>query len=285
VEKDDIYGDGVNIAARLEGLAESGGICISRTVREQIRDKLCYPFEDLGAHSVKNIARPVRAYAMSAAAVASLPPTVSPVQSDANTRKVNDSATPAASRLSMVVLPFANLSNDPEQENLADGITDDLTTDLSRISGSFVIARSTAFTYKGKAVDVKQLGRDLGVRYVIEGSVRCAGSQMMRVNVQLIDAESGAHLWADRFDTDRANLDGAPGEMASQLARIFERLRTVRTERRIAQERVNDPEAQESGLRGRTYLIHYLPTSPLLSYRMDNIIFTELSLPRRMQTV
>jgi adenylate cyclase len=157
---------------------------------------------------------------MSAAAVASLPPIVSHVQSPDNTRKVSDPVTPAAPRLSIVVLPFANLSNDLEQEYFADGITDDLTTDLSRISGSFV-ARSTAFTYKGKPVDVKQLGRDLGVRYVIEGSVRRAGNQI-RVNVQLIDAESGMHLWADRFETDCANLDEAQGEIADRLARTFD---------------------------------------------------------------
>ena len=229
VEEEDIYGDGVNIAARLEGLAESGGICISRTVREQIRDKLCYPFEDLGEQSVKNIARPVRAYAMSAAAIASLPPTVSPDPSVANTITVSEPVTPLAPRLSIVVLPFANFSNDPEQEYFADGLTDDLTTDLSQISGSFVIARSTAFTYKGRPIDVKQLGRDLGIRYVIEGSVRRAGSQM-RVNVQLIDAGSGAHLWADRFDTDCADLDEVPGKIANQLARTFGLLLTVGAE-------------------------------------------------------
>ncbi len=168
VEPEDIFGDGVNIAARLEALAEPGGICISRVVRDQIRDKLSYPFEDSGEQSVKNIARPVRTYSMSAAAVASLPQIPS----------IAETGTPitlsTAPRLSIVVLPFVNLSNDPEQEYFADGIADDLTTDLSRISGSFVIARTTAFTYKGKPVDVRQVGRELGVRYVLEGSVRRA---------------------------------------------------------------------------------------------------------------
>jgi len=168
VEPEDIFGDGVNIAARLEALAEPGGICISRVVRDQIRDKLSYPFEDSGEQSVKNIARPVRTYSMSAAAVASLPQIPS----------IAETGTPitlsTAPRLSIVVLPFVNLSNDPEQEYFADGIADDLTTDLSRISGSFVIARTTAFNYKGKPVDVRQVGRDLGVRYVLEGSVRRA---------------------------------------------------------------------------------------------------------------
>jgi TolB-like protein len=189
-EEHDIFGDGVNVAARLEGLAEPGGICVSRMVRDNVRDKLHLAFEDLGEQSVKNIARPMRAYAMSAAAVASL----AAVQPVAPTREVVEPLTSAASRLSIVVLPFTNLSNDPEQEYFADGITDDLTSDLSRISGSFVIARNTAFTYKGKPVNVKQVGRELGVRYVLEGSVRRTGDQV-RVNSQLIDAESGAHLW------------------------------------------------------------------------------------------
>jgi hypothetical protein len=152
VQGDNLFGDGVNIAARLEALAEPGGICIPRVVRDQIRDKLPYAFEDLGERSVKNIARPVRVYAMSADGVLSLPPVV------ATAEHGKPAALSTAPRLSIVVLPFANLSSDPDQEYFADGITDDLTTDLSRISGSFVIARGTAFTYKGKPVDVKQRG-------------------------------------------------------------------------------------------------------------------------------
>jgi adenylate cyclase len=144
VDGDDIFGDGVNIAARLEALAQPGGTCLSRMVRDQIRDKLPYTFEDLGEQSVKNIARPVRVYTMSAESVASLPPVFPMAEAG---KPVTSSTAP---RLSIVVLPFANLSNDPEQEYFADGITDDLTADLSRISGSFVIARNTAFTYKGK---------------------------------------------------------------------------------------------------------------------------------------
>ena len=198
IDGDDIYGDGVNIAARLEALAEPGGICISRTVRDQIRDKLPYAFADMGEQSVKNIARPLRTYALGIAAVAALPPLTIPAQPKSPPRRRRPR--PAAPRLSMVVLPFANLSNDPDQEYFADGITDDLTTDLSRISGSFVIARNTAFTNKGKPVDAKQIARELGVRYVLEGSVRRAGDKV-QVNVQLIDATTGAHLWADRFDT------------------------------------------------------------------------------------
>src|SRR5271163_2898615 len=198
VEEHDIFGDGVNVAARLEALAEPGGICISRTVRDQIRDKLAYPFEDRGEQSVKNIARPIRVYALRPEAVAELPasnpePATSIFQA------------PTAPRLSIVVLPFANLSDDREQQYFADGITEDLTTDLSRLAGMFVISRSTAFTYRNKPVDAKQLGRELGVRYVLEGSVRRSGNRV-RVNAQLINAETDAHLWAERFDSDTVDL-------------------------------------------------------------------------------
>jgi adenylate cyclase len=248
VEPEDIFGDGVNIAARLEALAEPGGICISRVVRDQIRDKLPYPFEDMGEQSVKNIARPICVYAMSAVAVASLPPATTPAEAS---KPVTSSDAP---RLSMVVLPFASLSNDPEQDYFADGITDDLTTDLSRISGSFVIARNTAFTYKGRPVDVKQIGRELGVRYVIEGSVRRVGRRVW-VNVQLVDAESGGHLWADRFDIDRADPGQAQGEITGRLARTFDLELAAAADRRIARERVADPDAQALVLRGRVCLI------------------------------
>ena len=183
-EPEDIFGDGVNIAARLETLAKPGGICISRVVRDQVRDKLPYPFEDVGEQCVKNIARPVRVYALLPEPIADLPaPSVRPAS------PISQPA--VAPRLSIVVLPFTNLSDDREQQYFADGITEDLTTDLSRISGSFVIARNTAFTYKGQSVDVKRVSRELGVRYVLEGSVRRVGDQV-RVNVQLVDGESGA---------------------------------------------------------------------------------------------
>jgi len=294
VDGDDIYGDGVNIAARLEALAEPGGICISRVVRDQIRDKLPYPLDDMGEQSVKNIARPVRAYAMSATAVAST--TLAAVAAEpglarrhirlqrtaiaagvvavigiaiagwwawpkGNSSTVAVQAPAAASpqipptvastpapRLSIVVLPFTNLSNDPDQEYFADGITDDLTTDLSRISGSFVIARNTAFIYKGKSVDAKQIGRELGVRYVLEGSVRRADDQV-EVNVQLIDAESGAHVWADRFDTRRANLTEAQSEITGRLARTLNLELVQQAGRRIDQEKTANPGARDLAIR------------------------------------
>jgi adenylate cyclase len=206
----DIFGDGVNVAARLEALAEPGGICISRTVRDQIRDKLPYPFEDMGEQSVKNIARPVRVYALRSEGVAALPASSAPPATSISQPAV-------APRLSIVVLPFANLSNDPEQQYFADGITEDLTTDLSRLAGMLVISGNTAFTYRNKPVDTRQIGRELSVRYVLEGSVRRSGNRV-RVAAQLIDAETDAHLWAERFDRDTSDLFALQDEITSRIA-------------------------------------------------------------------
>jgi adenylate cyclase len=206
----DIYGDGVNIAARLEGLAARGGICVSGTVRDHIGDRLPFAFEDMGEQSVKNIARPVRVYALRPEGTADVP-TVSGSSPTSNRLPF------AAPRLSIVVLPFANLSSDPEQQYFADGITEDVTTDLSRIAGSFVISRNTAFTYRSKAANTKQIGRELGVRYVLEGSVRRSGNRV-RVNAQLIDAETDAHLWADQFDDDITDLFALQNEITSRIA-------------------------------------------------------------------
>jgi len=228
VNESGIYGDGVNVAARLESLAEAGGICVSRAVRDQVRGKASVVFEDLGEHAVKNIARPVRIYRLRSAS--STPAHI---------------ATPGpASRppLSIVVLPFSNLSDDPEQEYLADGISDDLTTDLSRISGSFVIARNSAFTYKGKAVEIKQLGRELGVAYALEGSVRRVGNRV-RVNAQLIDTQSGAHLWADRFDREIGDMLALQDDVTGSIARVL-RYELVEAEsRRSLHERAANPQA------------------------------------------
>ena len=202
----DLMGDGVNIAARLEGIAEPNGICVSEGACRQVRDKIAVEFTDLGDRELKNIARPVRTYA---------------VVGDARGAKAEVAhATPVAPsvpRLSIVVLPFANIGADPEQEYFVDGVTESLTTDLSRMSGSFVIARNTAFTFKGKAVDLKQIGRELGVRYVLEGSVQRGGGRM-RVNVQLIDAATGNHLWAERFDKPLADLFDMQDEIVARLA-------------------------------------------------------------------
>ena len=202
IEGDDILGDGVNVAARLEGIAEPGGICISSSAYEQVRGKVPVEFTDLGEQTLKNIARPIRAYAVGLKR-----------ECPSNRRRVP----PSAPHLSIVVLPFANIGGDPEQEYFVDGVTESLTTDLSRISGAFVIARNTAFTFKGKAVDAKKLGRELNVRYVLEGSVQRGGNRL-RVNVQLIDAETGNHLWAERFDKPVADLFDMQDEIVSRLA-------------------------------------------------------------------
>jgi adenylate cyclase len=235
----DIFGDGVNVAARLEALAEPGGICVSRTVREQIRDKLPYPFEDLGEQSVKNIARPVRVYALRTEGVADLPTMRLPPATSISQSIV-------APRLSIVVLPFTNLSDDREQQYLADGITEDLTTDLSRIADMFVISRNTAFTYRNKPVDTRQIGRGLCVRYVLEGSVRRSGNQV-RVNAQLIDAETDTHLWADRFQHDTGDLFALQNEITSRIA-VALNLELIGAE---AARPTDNPDALDYILRGR----------------------------------
>lgn len=180
VEPDDIFGDGVNIAARLEGIAEPGGICISSSAYDHIRGKIRATFADLGERDLKNIGRPIRVFRIMA-------DTIQP-----------KAAVLHADKLSIAVLPFQNLSADPEQEYLADGIVEDITMALSLFRWLFVIARNSSFTYKGRPVDVRQVGRELGVRYVLEGSVRRAGNRI-RIAGQLIDAESRAHLWAGRL--------------------------------------------------------------------------------------
>ena len=203
--------------------------------------------------------------------MAALPPVLAPARPRATRRRA--SRRREVPRLSIVVLPFANLSNDPDQEYFADGITDDLTTDLSRIFDSFVIARNTAFTYKGKAVDAKQIGRELGVRYVLEGSVRRMGDQA-QVNVQLIDGESGAHLWADRFETDRRNLGQAQNEITGRLARTLNLELVKDAGRRIEDDRVVDPDARDLVTRG--WAILYGPHS--LAIRLEALRVFERAL-------
>ena len=206
IEGDDILGEGVNIAARLEGICEPGGVLISSTAYDHVRGKIDAEFVDLGEKALKNIARPVRAFAVKTVSASAA---AAPSASEPNRQ--------APPRLSMVVLPFANIGGGVEQEHFVDGVTESLTTDLSRIRGSFVIGRNTAFTYKGKPVDLKQIGRELNVRYVLEGSVQRGGNRM-RVNVQLIDAETGNHLWAERFDKPLADLFDMQDEIVARLA-------------------------------------------------------------------
>ena len=249
VEPHDIFGDGVNIAARLESIAEPGGICISSAAYDQVRGKVGVEFADLGEQNLKNIARPVRAYAV-------VRDGLSPAIQAERARP----GPPSPPRLSIVVLPFANLSGDPEQDYFVDGVTESLTTDLSRISGSFVIGRHTAFTYKGKAVDLKQIGRELNVRYVLEGSVQRGGNRL-RVNVQLIDAETGNHLWADRFDKPVADLFDMQDEIVSRLANTLN-AQLIAAEARRA-ERLLHPSSMDLYFRGRASLHQWLRLSTL----------------------
>src|SRR5471030_493457 len=198
IDDNDIFGDGVNIAARLEGIAEPGGICISDDAQRQVRGKVDITFDDMGLQTLKNIAEPMRAWRVRVDSSASA---VTPAKSS------SESAQPLAlpDKPSIAVLPFQNMSGDPEQEYFTDGMVEDIISALSRNRGLFVIARNSSFTYKGRAVDVRQVGRELGVRYVLEGSVRKAGNRL-RITGQLVEAANGVHLWADRFDGDLADI-------------------------------------------------------------------------------
>jgi TolB-like protein/Flp pilus assembly protein TadD len=240
VEPHDIFGDGVNIAARLESIAEPGGICISSSAYDHVRGKVGVEFADLGDQNLKNIALPVRAYAVvwhgSSSATQAERTTPSPL---------------SPPRLSIVVLPFANVSGDPEQDYFVDGVTESLTTDLSRI-GLFVIARNSAFSYKSKAIDVRQIGRELNVRYVLEGSVQRGGNRL-RVNVQLVDAETGNHLWAERFDKPVADLFDMQDEIVSRLANTLDVQLIVAEARRA--ERSPHPDATDLYFQGVASLL------------------------------
>ena len=235
VEDDgDLMGDGVNVAARLEGIAEPGGICLSGAAYDQVRGKIDIAAQDRGEQHLKNIAEPVRIYALSP---------VHPV--------VAASHTAVAPRLSIVVLPFVNLGGNSEQDYFVDGITESLTTDLSRIPGAFVIARNTAFTFKNKPVDARVIGRELGVRYVMEGSVQSSGTgDRIRVNAQLIDTETGAHLWAERFDKPRGDIFEMQDEIITRLARTVGIELVAAEGRRAERERPNNMDAVDLTMRG-----------------------------------
>jgi TolB-like protein/class 3 adenylate cyclase/Flp pilus assembly protein TadD len=236
IEGDDLLGDGVNVAARLEGIAEPGGICVSSSAYDQVRGKVAVEFADLGEQNLKNIARPVRAYAVvgdSLGGDTQAAPAMRTVQS--------------VPHLSIVVLPLSNIGGDPAQEYFVDGVTESLTTDLSRMVGSFVIGRNTAFTYKAKHVDLKRVGRELGVRYALEGSVQRSGNRM-RINIQLIDTETGNHLWAERFDKPVADLFDMQDEIISRLAGSLN-AQLVAAEARRA-ERTPDPNSLDLYFQG-----------------------------------
>jgi TolB-like protein/class 3 adenylate cyclase/Tfp pilus assembly protein PilF len=299
VEEGNLFGDGVNIAARLQALAQPGGICLSGVVRDQIGTRLPVALITLGEQRVKNIAEPVRAYRIGGMPDRALAPSASaPARSlvragglaalavmliaaggaawwlrpgpgsEQHSPQAGSATAPAvqpksAPRLSIVVLPFGNLSNDPQQEYFADGITEDLTTDVARIQGSLVIARNTAFTYKGKPVDAKQLGRELGVRYVLEGSVQRSGNQV-RINAQLVDAETGAHLWAERFDRDAGDLFALQNEITARIARALQSQLAIAEAARRPTDR---PDALDYMLRGRAVL-----TRPISKENNDEAI-------------
>jgi adenylate cyclase len=260
----DLMGDGVNIAARLEGIAKPGAICLSEDAYRQVKSRLDLAVSDLGMAQLKNIAEPVRVYSVEVGKPAALKPvkagrgnllpilaaivsliviagvaglyfkngprpitpstpqsTIASTPPEVAKEATSEPPKVAPERLSIVVLPFVNLGGDPTHDYLADAITDELTTSLSRIVGSFVIARSTAFTYKGKPIDAKQIGKELGVRYVLEGSAQPSGNRV-RIGAQLISAETGAHLWAEQFDTDRGDLLQMQDEIVTSLTRALE---------------------------------------------------------------
>jgi adenylate cyclase len=281
----DLMGDGVNIAARLESIAAPGAICLSEDAYRQVKGRLTLAVTDLGPTQLKNIVEPIRVYSlrvdkpMQARPVEANPPeptkrwtpglvsvgiasafVILAVATGAYAWRsgfaprllgasLADGKLATAPRLSIVVLPFENLSGDKEQEYFADGITDDLTTDLSHLADSFVIARNTAFTYKGKPIDVKQIGRELGVRYVLEGSVRRIG-ETITVNAQLISTETGAHVWADRFDGERSKLGQMQAEFVARLANSLG-VELVRAEAlRALRERPDNPDAVDLSMRG-----------------------------------
>src|SRR5882762_56838 len=252
IAEDDIFGDGVNIAVRLEGIAEPGGFSISDDAHRQIRGKVDITFEDTGSQSLKNIAEPIRVWRVR----------IAPISSPAMVTNLSSKTAqplPLPDKPSIAVLPFHNMSVDPEQEYFADGMVEDIITGLSRSKSLFVIARHSTFTYKGKAVDIKQVGRELGVRYVLEGSVRKSGNRV-RITGQLIDAATGAHLWADRFDSQLDDIfdlqDRVTQQVVGAIAPEVDRAEIERASRRP----VGNIDAVTETYRGLPHI--YWPTNP-----------------------
>jgi TolB-like protein/class 3 adenylate cyclase/Flp pilus assembly protein TadD len=238
IDGDDIYGDGVNLAARLESLAEPGGICISSSVREQVRDKVPISFADLGERSVKNIEQPIHVFCV----VLDGPPAAPEPETTADGPGVPD-------KPSIAVLPFANMSGDPEQEFFADGIAEDIITGLSRLRWLFVIARNSSFSYKGRNVDIRQVGRELGVRYVLEGSVRKGGDRI-RITGQLIEAETGNHLWAERYDRALDDLFAVQDEITDSVIGCLQPELYAAEHERLKRKPPRSLDAWESFVRG-----------------------------------
>ena len=290
IDRDDIFGDGVNVAARLEGLAKPGGICISEDAHRQVRGKFDVTFEDAGEQQLKNIARPVRVFRVALDDARAAKPISQPhnaalaVRRDRSSGRVTaigaavvliaaaggaafyfhrgrapvvsqmpDQLAKPSERFAIVVLPFVNLSGDTSQDYLADVISDELTTGFSRFRDGFVISRSTAFTYKGKPINVRQIGKDLGVRYALEGSVQPSGDRL-RVNAQLIDTESDAHIWADQFDENRSDLLQMQDAIVRRIARAIG-MTMIAERARSAQTRAANPNAEDLAFRSSAALM------------------------------
>ncbi len=282
VEDEDIYGDGVNVAARLEGLADSGGICVARNVFNQVKGKLDLNFEHLGEREVKNIAEPVTVYRVPlddkagalvtpvmqapVGAVRSRWPAIAaglavtflaivalvwwqPWAPQVETTSLEKMALPLPGKPSIAVLPFNNMSDDTDQDYFADGMTEDLITDLAKISGLLVVARNSTFAYKGQSPDIREVAKQLGVRYVVEGSVRKAGGRI-RINAQLIDAETGTHLWAERYDRDATDVFDLQDDVRTQIVAALRVKLTPGEESRLARQLTNNPEAYDYYIRG-----------------------------------
>jgi adenylate cyclase len=258
IDDDDIYGDGVNVAARLQSLAPPGGIAVSATVREHVGSKLAIAFEDIGEHSVKNIERPVRVYC---ARLDRAP--VAPAKRTAE----GNGQVPLESRPSVAVLPFLNMSGDPEQEYFSDGITEDIITDLSKISGLFVIARNSVFTFKGKPVKVQQVSQELGVKFVLEGSVRKAGSRV-RITAQLIDGKDGGHVWADRYDRDLTDIFAIQDDITHTIVDQLKVKLLPEEKKVVGQAPTENVEAYTYYLRGRQFLHRHSKSHYQLAKRM-----------------
>lgn len=253
VEGEDIFGDGVNVAVRLEGIADSGGVTISQSVREHVGNRLDFNFADLGEQDLKNIEKPIRAYNVS-------------VKDSA--RGTNDSGSRQRDdRPSIAVLPFNNMSGDPEQEYFSDGITEDIITDLSKISGLFVVARHTAFTYKGKAVKLQRVGRELGVDFILEGSVRKAGGRV-RITGQLVNTKDADHLWADRFDRELTDIFAIQDEITHAIVEQLKIKLQPQEKKSIGHARTDNVEAYTYYLRGRDFLHRHSKSYYELARRM-----------------
>ena len=256
VEGEDIFGDGVNVAARLESIAKPGGIMISGSVRDHVGDRLDLAFEDMGEQNLKNIERPIRVYSVALNNPAA-----------GNTKNAVPAQREQSERPSVVVLPFNNMSGDPEQEYFSDGITEDIITDLSKVSGLFVVARNTAFVYKGKPIKVQQVGHELGVTFILEGSVRKAGSRV-RVTGQLINANDGGHVWADRYDRDLTDIFAIQDEITHAIVEQLKVRLLPQEKKNIAQTPTDNVEAYTYYLRGRQFMQRHSKSNYQLARRM-----------------